>query len=356
MSEIRAKKQAIKWSSGQERQTMEQEIAQLQAELAAHKQKGYQSKQEHKKLVWGVRAQVVRKRKFGDEEQLVEAISTGDPWHTRVPHMQKLFWIHSPKIRSRHEDVVADFFRTSDNPIPLIANYVDEILLKSNPQPHAIDVCEFEAVLKALACHFTTLIRALAADKKFISEIASESYHHDLFDKMVLLSGAKSHYKLRLHIFLPTTFQEAQEEVHSHRNHFVSAVIHGGMTQGIWEETKHHTGPHIQSQQLYKYIYDPKLTAEGTRVFNIDLQGKIDLTRSEEATLTKGQTYYMHPSVLHSVESLAGCTVTLVLNSPQAVTKSCFSTIEPWKDESFVRQKFTEEEVLNQFQFVLNLQ
>jgi len=178
--------------------------------------------------------------------------------------------------------------------------------------------------------------------------------HHDLFDKLVLLSGPSTGYKLRLHVFLPSTFSLAQEEVHSHRNHFVSSVIHGGMTQGIWEETQHYSGP-IAPQEFHKYVYDPTVMPDGTRVFNINNFGKINLTRVQEFTIGKGNTYYMHPSVLHSVESLSGCTVTLVLNSPQAVEKSCFATLDPWKDESFVRKRFTKEEVQTQLKFVLGL-
>jgi len=83
--------------------------------------------------------------------------------------------------------------------------------------------------------------------------------------------------------------------------------------------------------------------------------GKVSLARVQEQAVAKGQTYYMHPSVLHSVNAIDGCTVTLVWNSPMATEKSCFATQTPWDSESFVRPKFTEEEMHKQLEMVLEL-
>jgi len=92
-----------------------------------------------------------------------------------------------------------------------------------------------------------------------------------------------------------------------------------------------------------------------TRVFNVNYVGSINLARVQEQAVIKGQSYYMHPSVLHSVCAIDGCTVTLVWNSPLATEKSCFATHTPWEFESFVRPKFTEEEMRKQLQMVLEL-
>jgi len=83
--------------------------------------------------------------------------------------------------------------------------------------------------------------------------------------------------------------------------------------------------------------------------------GSIQLTCVQEIAVLQHQSYYMHPSVLHSVCAIDGCTVTLVWNSPQATVKSCFATHTPWESEQFIRQKFTEEEMKKQIEMVLHL-
>jgi len=193
-----------------------------------------------------------------------------------------------------------------------------------------------------------------------LQNAVKDSYHHDLFDKSVLLSGKKTPWKLRMHVFLPESFPVAQEEVHSHRNHFVSCCLYGGLSQELWEEP-HHLDEQNSTEPypvctLNKYIYDPTVTPDGsTRVFNVNHVGKITLAKVQEQAVVKGQSYYMHPSVLHSVCAIDGCTVTLVWNSPQATEKSCFATHIPWEAESFIRPKFTEEEMRSQLEMVVQL-
>eukprot|EP01125_Pyxidicula_operculata_P010775 TRINITY_DN354_c0_g1_i1.p1 TRINITY_DN354_c0_g1~~TRINITY_DN354_c0_g1_i1.p1 ORF type:complete len:249 (-),score=69.09 TRINITY_DN354_c0_g1_i1:50-796(-) len=239
-------------------------------------------------------------------------------------------------------------------------------MVESSSLAHVIDVPSLDSIVHALSRreNFFKLLDLIVQDQHNLESVVQDSYHHDLFDKTVLMSGKKSSWKLRLHVFTPDTFTLAQEEIHSHRNHFVSTVLHGGFTQQLWEDPKylpvppelastHDPNPTISS--FYKYIYDPTVTDDGTRMFNIVPQGKIDLACVATVTIPKGTTYYMHPSVLHSVNSLDGCTITLVLNSPQATTKSCFSSEQPWEDESFVRARFTPEEMVKQLNFVRSL-
>jgi len=357
-------KQRIKdllWEKKQEARVrkdggLDQEINQLREQIGRLKEQGYASRMDAKKLRIAVKSQSIRRQPNPYEQGLIQEMATSDPWKTRVPNMQKLFPVHHTKIRSIYESAVTQIFSDPATAIEKLQHYLDEVIVQAKPTPHAIDFVVFEGILKAISekINFEALLNILIRDQQLIKMVASESYHHDLFDKLVLLSGPKSGYKLRMHVFLPNTFSLAQEEVHSHRNHFVSRVIHGGMTQGVWEESIHYKGE-IQPQTFFKYIYDPLLMPDGTRVFNINPCGQINLTRVDQATINAPSTYYMHPSVLHSVESLDGYTVTLVLNSSQSVDKSCFATLEPWKDESFVRQRFSEEEVTNQLNFVLGL-
>jgi len=233
-------------------------------------------------------------------------------------------------------------------------------MAEATVQPHVVNIAMLDAVVYALSRQavFLQFMEKILGSEEFLNQVVTESYHHDLFDKTVLLSGAKSGWKLRMHVFLPASFSSAQEEVHSHRNHFVSHIIHGAFRQEVWEEP-HHCVPTEEKEfeivPFHKYIYDPIKTEDGTRVFNIAPLGKIDLARVDQVSVSKGGAYYMHPSVLHSVNAIDGCTVTLVLNSPQATTKSCFASLTPWKEESFVRERFTLDQVKSTLAMVAGL-
>jgi hypothetical protein len=91
---------------------------------------------------------------------------------------------------------------------------------------------------------------------------------------------------------------------------------------------------------MYKYIYDPLIAEGGERIFNLEPRGEIYLKKVEEMSMMQGKSYYMHTSVLHSVSSICGCTVTLVLNAPQTNPTSCFATYKPWDQETFERRGF----------------
>jgi len=276
--------------------------------------------------------------------------------------MQKLFPAHEDNSRSfffrTFDDILSHF--NGEESIEKIRDLIDGVMGKAACNPHVINVAALDSLVFGLASkqNFNRLIPRIMESERLFNEFVNESYHHDLFHKTVLLSGKLSDWKLRMHVFVPMDFTEAQEEVHSHRNHFVSCILHGGFRQEIWEEPIH-CKPQDEKEfeviPFYKYLYDPKLTEDGTRVFNINPLGKIDLARVDQVSLSKGDIYYMHPSVLHSVNAIDGCTVTLVLNSPQATEKSCFASLEPWLEESFIRDRFTADEIKEMVRMVLGL-
>jgi hypothetical protein len=295
------------------------------------------------------------------EKTLIQEAGDEDTWKTRLPNMQKLFLSYNENLRAGYAEKVANIFAQNSDvgeSLSLIRTWIDEVMLRSACQPHVIDIPPVDAVVYALSrpSNFIEFTRRILASEEFFMKVVDESYHHDLFDKTVLLSGSKCGWKLRMHVFVPSTFSAAQEEVHSHRNHFVSHVLHGGFKQELWEDPAHCPSMNdFEMHEFFKYIYDPTLTEDGTRVFNIKPQGKVNLVRVDQICAGKGGAYYMHPSVLHSVNAIDGCTVTLVLNSPQATTKSCFASLTPWKEESFVREKFTPEQVRETVGMVCNL-
>jgi len=295
-------------------------------------------------------------------KNLIEKHMAGDTWKTRLPHMQKLFPAHDDKARFYYAKVIDDMFSnfSGEESVEKVRDLIDEVMVKAACQPHVINVSALDALVYGLGCqnNFIRLLQRVMESQRLFNEFVNESYHHDLFHKTVLLGGKISGWKLRMHIFIPVDFTEAQEEVHSHRNHFVSCLIHGGFRQEIWEEPKHCIAEEEKEFEVinfHKYIYDPTVTEDGTRVFNINPLGKIDLARVNQISVSKGQIYYMHPSVLHSVNAINGCTVTLVLNSPQATEKSCFASLEPWEEESFVRDRFTNEEMIEAVKMVMKL-
>jgi len=165
-----------------------------------------------------------------------------------------------------------------------------------------------------------------------------------------------------------TKIKEAQEEIHSHRDHFVSYCVYGGLSQQIWEEIHGTKGkeedvgeddddtkgePASTLPRYHKYAYDPTMDGD-TRVFRIQHMGEVALGPvDEEQRSSQGKTYYMHPSVLHSVEGIEGKTVTLVLNK-RASEKSCFASPRRW-EEQFVRKKISPMKLAGRLTEVLDL-
>jgi len=311
----------------------------LKNQLNSLREKNRQSNTESRVLRKTVKAQlrVLRRRnnEIDDESKnLIEQYTAGDTWKTRIPHMQKFFPAHDENARSHHANKIDEIFShfNGEESVERVRDLIDEYMLKAACQPHVIDVSVLDALVFGLSVqnNFVRLITRIMESQKLFNDFVNESYHHDLFHKTVLLGGKLCGWKLRMHIFVPLDFTEAQEEVHSHRNHFVSCIVHGGFRQEIWEEPKH-CKPEEEKEfeviNFHKYIYDPAVTSDGTRVFNINPLGRIDLARVDQISVSKGQIYYMHPSVLHSVNAIDGCTITLVLNSPQATEKKLFCII-----------------------------
>ncbi|KAL6067073.1 JmjC domain-containing protein [Balamuthia mandrillaris] len=382
----------------------EERVQAIEQEMARMKELKLQNRKQTREARTLVKQQLreLRGRRPAGNKQQPDLEPTRDPWQARLPNMHKLFAGRNPALREKiknqlqslleanekgEDEGEKDEFEAAEKKLAALVAFLDERMEKACPQAHIIDFCALEALINALGDHVASILRLFLVSaglqdgekqqqRSFFQAAVSESYHHDLFEKMVLLAGQKSKWKLRMHIFLPENFTVAQEEVHSHRNHFASRILHGGFSHEIWEvptdaesrmdviqedavkkrEEAEEGGGRFH--ELYKYVYDPLVTGTGeeaTRVFNLNACGKVRLEKLEEIFVGKGQSYYMHTSVLHAVTSLNGCTVTFVLNAPQTNQTSCFATYQPWKEETFVRCRFTAVELREQLSRVLNL-
>jgi hypothetical protein len=197
---------------------------------------------------------------------------------------------------------------------------------------------------------FKVIIKKILKNQQMLETIANRSYHHDLFDKIVLLHQDDSEssdipeytpsngWKLHLHIFHNEQVINTQESLHSHRNHFVSTCIKGRLEQEIWNDS-------LDGEEFNKYMYSP-VGDKQHREFNlIDMKSKIGMSKQSEFFTDTTNLYYMHPSVIHKVTNVSGKTVTLVLNSANVTDKTCFASEKPWYIDSHVRQKFTVDEI-----------
>jgi len=311
--------------------------------------------------------------------QEMEQAAHLDPWKQRLPNMHSFFYTRKKGLEKKMAREASQLVSSPE----ALEKWLAAQMARLPAHSHVTDVPRLEALDRALAIpsNLSVFLSSILKDEQVVKTIASRSYHQDLFDKVVLFSG--DNWKLRMHVFEAATFSQAQEEIHSHRDHFVSYCVHGGIVQQIWEEIDPAQSKEKMEQQnkpredgkinsrgvdthappqkststafptFHKYEYDPTVS-NGTRVFKIKNLGKVTLGPvDEEQKARAGQTYYMHPSVLHSVEGIEGKTVTLVLNR-RAASKSCFASPQPW-EETFVRRKISPEQLRARIKEVMEL-
>ena len=80
--------------------------------------------------------------------------------------------------------------RTGDS-LATLVSIVDEAMLRSAPLPFVIDFTILDALVWALAqpTNFTKLVQTILSDETLLESVVRSSYHHDLFDKTVLLQA-----------------------------------------------------------------------------------------------------------------------------------------------------------------------
>lgn len=289
-----------------------------------------------------------------------------DPWCQRLPGMHRFLNAHMESFERRVLRKVQGLIQQPQD----LLKYLDSQLTAIPSHSHVTNVPLLRALVKSLAdpVVFVKFLDAALAKDSWLDAMADQSYHQDpkgLFDKIVLASGPD--WKLRLHIFEEDKFFRAQEEIHSHRDHFVSVTMQGGIDHIIWEDqdlgtdqlkgsnSSNRNGENTpespenaqvgqvdqaESRTCFKYEYDPT-TQDGAAVFRVRELGRVQLQPVHAASTSQGDAYYMHPSVLHSVESVKARTMTLVLNR-RACAKSCFAAPDAWPDQ-YVRVKMSKD-------------
>ncbi len=77
---------------------------------------------------------------------------------------------------------------------------------------------------------FTSFLRLILATPALLHEIAARSYiHENKFDKIVLISSSDPDYKLRLHIWWPSSESPFTESIHNHQWVLSSVVLAGAL-------------------------------------------------------------------------------------------------------------------------------
>ena len=303
------------------------------------------------------------KNKYEDQH-----IEEKDCWEYRLPNMQQFIINisnkpYKNKTDKRLRNILTDYKinKTIDSTqaIEGIIDWIDNKM--PNALPYATKPKEMSKIISNLSNNIIDILTLILEDKQFCNEICSRSYHHDLFEKMVIMTGKKG-WKLRLHLFRQDNLLEIQEELHSHRNHFLSTCLYGKITQKVWEIVKDDSDENENNDEenkdkdkdenedeetvvLHKYTYDPKGDAQNREFNIIKHEEKVKLKCVKLQTTSIDDMYYMHPSIIHQVVKCEGKTITLVLNTKTVMLKSCFGSQQQWHSQQFKRKKFDNNEL-----------
>ncbi|UOX90006.1 hypothetical protein MUY14_05050 [Amycolatopsis sp. FBCC-B4732] len=138
-----------------------------------------------------------------------------------------------------------------------------------------------------------SLVEQVLADETRLARIAARSYYHaNNFLKVVLMGGAGDTWKLRLHVWHPQPAGATlkQEDVHSHRWDFTTAIVLG----------KYHAREFgiAPGEEYHHYNYLP---VGDSRSFSLVSRGPEQLRTVFDATLPMGTVYHLDHRVLHSI-------------------------------------------------------
>jgi hypothetical protein len=153
----------------------------------------------------------------------------------------------------------------------------------------------------------STLARFLAdllAEPANVDRCAADSYEHALgFSKIVLIDAAPL-FKLRLHVWWPTSSRDVAH-IHNHRFSFASALVTGEYEMATFE-------PAEAGIPVTSYV-ERSVSAEGWR---LDPHGDAYLRQAINLRLTPGSGYTLAPTTLHKVSvGRSRACVTLVLQT-----------------------------------------
>lgn len=134
------------------------------------------------------------------------------------------------------------------------------------------------------------LINEILLDNNVLEQIANRSYvHGNGFYKIILEENQT--YRLRLHIWFPTTY--AEENIHDHRWHFASTILSGHLESETWEDAIPGGG-----EELDEYIYFGKTKIKDAYV---QLIGKSKISLKKRTYYKKGDAYYLMSNEMHRI-------------------------------------------------------
>jgi len=160
----------------------------------------------------------------------------------------------------------------------------------------------------AQPARFISLLESVLDSEAALQEIASRSYvHPNRFDKISLISSSIPDYKLRLHIWWPSSEDGFTESVHNHQWTLSSVVLLGSL----------HSQDFMVGDQGPEYLHYTYSSRPG-------LSNRPELTASpvalscvSDTVLATGSYYVLSTEVLHRVISdPRNMTATLMLQGP----------------------------------------
>lgn len=138
-----------------------------------------------------------------------------------------------------------------------------------------------------------TMLETLGEDPVSAEAVGARSYYHaNRFVKITLLSD--SDYKLRLHLWWPTSDplgRERTENVHNHRWDFATCLLAGG-----YRYQEYRTAEHGETYFAYRYR-----SPGATGAYPLDARGTAELACVFDAAMVAGTAYTVRAEELHRV-------------------------------------------------------
>jgi hypothetical protein len=163
---------------------------------------------------------------------------------------------------------------------------------------------------------FEELVQAILSDNKWFCEVKQNSYQHENgFWKVVLLEG--QHFKLRAHIWTPSSMLPAQENVHDHNWSFRSHTLFGELPFEILKVAE-------SGEAAWHYLYRKGTGGQttGAESYSADFQGEVNLLVTLNGEHCAGTAYFMGPLTMHRILPPVVDTATFVMTGPR-LRKEC---------------------------------
>jgi hypothetical protein len=162
-------------------------------------------------------------------------------------------------------------------------------------------------VVKRLSRRVPDILQLLLDDRAAMNDCIECSYQHrNGFDKIVLFSSDAPAYKLRLHVWWPTT-GDGGEDIHNHRWDFSTAILAGGYV--FQQFAPFHGGASFQHYRYSRGIAE--------NAFSMQYIDDAPLLAIFDCRVSAGDSYFLHRDILHRVvKDPDTLTITLMCQGP----------------------------------------